>query len=118
MLILIGIGVAVGLVLTLITGILLSLGILSSSILIGLRSGHPSAGIRAFLLQCGVLAGIPIGAGCAWLAQSFFEAYGSGWQVLVYGAIGGAASGVIVALFLDLILRRLQAWASAKLPVV
>src|ERR1044071_9876724 len=89
MLILIGIGVAVGLVLCLIAGILLSLGILSSSILIGLRSDNPSAGIRAFLLQCGVFAGIPVGAACAWLAQSFFETYGSGLPGLVFGAAGG-----------------------------
>lgn len=116
-LVLIGIGVAVGLVACAVAGALLTLGVVSSSVFIGVRSGRPSAGIRAFLLQCGVFAGIPAGAVCAWLVQSFFESYGSGWPVLIYGAIGGAVSGIIVALLLDWISRRFQAWASARLSV-
>ena len=40
---------------------------------------------------------------------------GSGWLVLFYGALGGAVSGVIVALLLSFIFRRLHTWASAKL---
>jgi hypothetical protein len=114
-LVLIGVGVAIGLVACLIAGTLLSLGVISSSIFIGVRSRRALFGIRAFLLQCGVFAGIPAGAVCAWLAQSFFETYGSGWPVLVYGAIGGAVSGVVIALFLDFIWRRFHAWATARL---
>ena len=76
-LVLIGVGLAIGLVACTLGGILVGLGVVSSSFIIGFRSGRSSAGIRAFLLQCGILAGIPAGAVCAWLAQSFFTAYGS-----------------------------------------
>jgi hypothetical protein len=109
-LVLIGVGVAVGLV-----AVLLGIGVISSSVVIGVRSGRAAVGIRVFLLQCGILAGIPAGAVCAWLVQSFFEAYGGGWPVLVYGALGGAFAGVCVALFLDFISRRFHAWASSRL---
>ena len=112
---LIGVGVAVGLVACALTAALLGIGVISSSVFVGMRSGRASSGIRVFLLQCGILAGIPAGAVCAGLAQSFFAAYGSGWPVLVYGAMGGAFAGLSVALLLDFISRRLQAWASVRL---
>lgn len=113
-LVLIGVGIAVGLVGCAVAAVLLTLGVVSSSFVIGLRSGRPAVGIRAFLLQCGILAGIPAGAVFAWLAQSFFAAYGSGWPVIIYGAAGGAVAGVLVALLLDFITRRLHIWASAR----
>lgn len=113
-LILIGIGVAVGLVACALAAGLLGLGVVSSSFIIGLRARRPEAGIRAFLLQCGILAGVPAGAVCAWLAQAFFAAYGSGWPVFIYGALGGAVAGLVVALLLDFLFRRLQNWASAR----
>lgn len=113
-LVLIGIGVAVGLVGCLLTALLVGLGVVSSSFFIGLRTGRAAAGIRAFLLQCGILAGLPAGAVCAWLAQAFFAEYGAGWPVLVYGALGGAFAGLLVALLLDFVSRRLHRWATSR----
>ncbi|MGB8168999.1 MAG: hypothetical protein WCF18_15990 [Chthoniobacteraceae bacterium] len=113
-LVLIGVGVAVGLVGCVLAVMLLGLGVISSSAFIGLRSGRPGLGFRVFLLQCGLLAGIPAGAVCAWLAQSFFAAYGAGWPVLLYGALGGAFSGVLVALVIDFTARHLHVWASLR----
>ena len=114
-LILIGIGAAVGLVICAVAAVLVAVGILSSSVVVGLLSRRPAAGIRAFLLQCALLAGIPSGILCAWLAHGIFTAYGTGWTVLLYGALGGAAAGLIVVFFLDFIFRRLHGWASARL---
>ena len=114
-LVLIGVGIAVGLVACVLAAGLLGLGVVSSSFVIGIRSGHPAAGIRAFLVQCGILAGVPAGAACAWLGKRFSEAFSGDWMVLLYGALGGAIAGIIVALALDFISRRLQAWASARL---
>ena len=74
-------------------------------------------GVRAFLLQCGVLAGVPAGILCAWLAHAFFEAYGDGWPVFVYGALGGVLGGVIIALLLAFIYGRLHSWTAAKLAL-
>jgi len=114
-LILIGAGFAIGLVACCFAAILVGVGVLSSSVLIGLLSRRPSAGVRAFLLQCGILAGAPAGAVCAWLAYSIFKSYGSSWVILLYGALGGAVVGIIIALLLDFISRRLHKWASARL---
>jgi hypothetical protein len=113
-LVLIGVGVAVGLVASVLAMALVGIGVLSASFVVGIRTGRAASGIRAFLLQCGVLAGIPAGAVCAWLAQAFFAAYGTGWLVLVYGALGGAVAGVVVAFLLDFVSRRLHVWASAR----
>jgi hypothetical protein len=113
-LVLIGVGVAIGLFACAVAAGLLGLGVISSSIFVGVRSGRPAAGMRAFLLQCGILAGVPAGAVCAYLAKSFFEAYGGDWRVFVYGGIGGGVAGVIVALLIDFSSRRLAGWASAR----
>jgi hypothetical protein len=114
-LILIGIGIAVGLVASVLVAALLGLGVLSSSFLIGFRSGRPAAGIRAFLLMVGILAGIPAGAVCAWLAHAFFNAYGNDVRVLFFGALGGGIAGVVLALMVDFVSRRVYASVSARL---
>jgi hypothetical protein len=116
-LILVGVGIVVGLVACCVTAVLVGVGIVSSSVVVGLFSRSPVAGIRAFLLQCGVLAGIPAGILCAWLAHSIFEAYGSGWLVFLYGALGGALGGFIIAFLVDFIFRRLHAWTAARLAL-
>jgi hypothetical protein len=116
-LILIGVGIVVGLIACGVAAVLLGVGIVSSSVVVALFSRSSLAGIRALLLQCGVLAGIPAGIVCAWLAHSIFEAYDSSWLVFFYGALGGVVSGVIIALLVDFIFWRLHKWAAAKLPL-
>lgn len=116
-LILIGVGIVVGLVVCGVAAVLVGVGVISSSVVVGLFSRSSAAGVRAFLLQCGVLAGIPAGMLCAWLAHSIFEAYGSGWLVFLYGALGGALGGVIIALLVNFIYRRASTWAAAKLAL-
>ena len=117
-LILVGAGIVLGLVVCAVTAVLVAVGVVSSSVVVGLFSRSSTAGVSAFLLQCGVLAGAPAGILCAWLAHSFFEAYGSGWPILVYSGLGGALGGIIIALLLTLIYRRLHRWAAAKLALV
>ena len=113
-LVLVGIGIAIGTIACIIATVLVGLGVISSSFFVALRAGRPSAGFRAFLLQCGVLAGIPAGAVCAWLGVHFFAAAGGELPILIYGALGGALAGVIVALMLDFVSFRLNGWASAR----
>jgi hypothetical protein len=113
-LILVGFGIAVGLVACGLAAALTGLGVISSSVLVGMRSGRAAAGIRAFLLQCGVLAGLPAGAVCAWLVQALVTEQGTTWPVLLFGALGGAVAGTLVALCLDFVSRWLHAWASAR----
>lgn len=117
-LILIGVGIVLGLVLCAVTAVLVAVGVVSSSVVVGLLSRSSTAGVRAFLIQCGVLAGFPAGILCAWLAHSFFEAYGSGWPIFLYGGLGGALGGIIIALLVAFIYGRLHRWAAAKLALV
>jgi len=114
-LVLVGIGVVIGLVACALTALLLTMGIISSSIFVGVRSGRAASGLRAFLVQIGLLCGIPAGALCAWVAKSFFAAYGGDLSILFFGALGGAFAGVIIALMLDYLSRRAGAWAGAHL---
>ena len=112
-LILIGVGIALGLIASAVAAALLGVGVISSSVVVGLLSRNSLTGVRAFLLQCGIVAGVPAGILCAWLGHSLFEAYGSGWVVFVYGALGGILGGIIIALLVDFIVRRLHGWAAA-----
>jgi hypothetical protein len=114
-LILIGVGIVVGFVACCITAGLFAIGALSSSVIVGLITRRPVAGIRAFLLQCALLAGIPAGILCAWVAHSILSAAGPGWLISLYGALGGAVAGLVIALLLDFIFRRSHRWASARL---
>jgi hypothetical protein len=115
-LILIGVGIVVGVVVCGVAAALVAVGVLSSSVVVGLLTRRPVAGIRVFLLQCALLAGIPSGILCAWLVHYALSAVGPGWLISLYGAIGGAVAGVIIALLLDFTFRRLHTWAAAKLP--
>jgi hypothetical protein len=116
-LVMVGIGIGLGLVAAALAAVLLGFGVISSSVFVGVRSGRAGSGIRAFLLQIGVLVGIPAGAVCAWLGKSIFEAYSNlhGWTVLAYGAIGGAIAGVLVALMMNFIAGRISLWAGGRL---
>ena len=111
---LVGVGLAVGLVACALGGFLLSVGVLSSSVLVGVCSGRAAWGVRAFVWQAGVLAGAPAGAVGAWMAQGLLASVDRAtWAALAGGALGGAAGGLCVALTLDFCLRRLHRWAAA-----
>jgi hypothetical protein len=115
MLILIGVGIVVGVVLCCVAAFLCAVGVISSSVVIGVVSRRPSAAVRAFLFQCALIAGIPSGILCAWIAHSVFSVSADVWLISLYGVLGGAVAGLIIALLLDFISRRVQRWASAKL---
>ena len=114
-LILIGVGAVIGLIACTIAALLAGVGVLSSSMVIGFVTRRPLAGVRAFVLQCALIAGVPSGILCAWLLHSVFAAAGPGWLISFYGALGGAAAGLIIALSLDFVFRRLHRWASGRL---
>jgi len=114
-LVLIGVGIVIGLVVCAITAILLAVGVLSTSVVAGLITRRPITAVRVFLLECGVLAGVPAGILCGWIIYYVRSAAGSGWLISLYGAVGGAIAGVVVALLLDFAFRRARAWTSAKM---
>lgn len=114
MLVLIGIGIAVGLFACAIAAALVTLGVISSSVALGFFTKRPATAVRAFLLQCGVLAGIPAGAVTAWVGRAFLEKVDQSWMVAVYGGIGGALAGALLALLLDFIFRPTHAWVEQR----
>lgn len=126
MIVLIGIGIGIGLFACVIAAGLVALGVVSSSVALGFFTKRPATAVRALLLQCGVLAGIPAGAVTAWIGRAIFEKVDQSWMIAVYGGIAGAFAGALVALLLDFIFRRTHAWLeertkrqddAARLPV-
>jgi hypothetical protein len=114
-LILIGVGIVVGAIVSAVAAALVALGVVSSSLVAGLLTRRPIIGVRAFLLQCALLAGIPSGILCAWLVHYTVAAAGPGWLISLYGALGGSVAGVVIALLLDFVFRRLHHWGTARL---
>ena len=114
MVVLIGVGIGIGLVACAIAACLAMLGVVSSSVALGLFTKRPATAVRALLLQCGILAGIPAGAVTAWVGRSVLEHVDESWMIAVYGGIGGAFAGALLALLLDFIFRRTHAWVEQR----
>ncbi|MBK1880943.1 hypothetical protein JIN85_00870 [Luteolibacter pohnpeiensis] len=104
-LVLMGVGIAIGLFACLILSALMALGVISSSLVIGFKSGKYSHGIRAFFLQCGVVAGLPAGCVCTWLAVKIFDIPIQSWIAIGAGALAGALAGLLTGLVLDQLFR-------------
>ena len=116
-LVLIGVGIAAGFVICAFAALLVGLGVISSSVIVGMFSGRATDGLRVFLLQCGIIAGVPAGALGALLASSLVaELQGmADWPVLIGGGLCGGLAGITVALLLHLMSQRLHAWATLRL---
>ena len=115
MVVLIGAGIGIGLFACAIAAGLAMLGVVSSSVALGFVTKRPATAVRALLLQCGILAGIPAGAVTAWVGRSVLEHVDESWMIAVYGGIGGAFAGAMLALLLDFIFRRTHAWVEERM---
>lgn len=96
-LMLIGVGIALGLVACAAGGGLLATGVVSSSVIVGFWKRRTLAGVQMFFVQCGILAGAPVGAVLAWIAWHVWPMIDGEWHVLAAGAAGGAIAGLITA---------------------
>jgi hypothetical protein len=114
MIVLIGVGIGIGLFACAITALLVMLGVVSSSVALGFFTKRPATAVRALLLQCGILAGIPAGAVTAWVGRAFLDKVDESWLIAVYGGIAGAFAGAVLALMLDFIFRRTHLWVEAR----
>ncbi len=115
MIVLIGVGIGIGLFACIVAAALGMLGVVSSSVALGFFTKRPATAVRALLLQCGILAGIPAGAITAWVGRAFLEKVDASWMIAVYGGIGGAFAGALLALMLDFIFRRTHAWVEGRI---
>jgi hypothetical protein len=105
LLVLIGIGFAIGLACVACAAVLVSLGVVSSSVLIGLVRRRFASGLRAFHYQALALIGWPCGVGAFWLGYAVFDLHFRQRYVLLTGSIAGILAGLLVAYLLDLSLR-------------
>lgn len=117
-----GVGIVLGLAAVSALLALVGLGVVSSSLLIGLRTGRSQAGIRVFLIQGCLLAAVPAGALIAWAGYEWAQVQevpfplvnSAALMAAGAGAVAGALAGLAVALMLAAISHRLHAWAAAR----
>ena len=92
------------------TVMLVFLGIVSSSVIIGFLRKQPSAGVRAFVIQGCAVAGIVCGIVGFWLARCVFELELSWWPWTLYAAICGLLFGVLIAGGVNYAWNRVYRW--------
>ena len=108
--ILVGVGIAIGLAIVALVAALVGLGIVSSSVVVGIVRRRPGDAFRALFLQLGAAVGIVAGVGVLWLMVSLLDlALGLGWVILVGGLVG-LASGLAIGLMFNFAWTRLLAW--------
>lgn len=101
LLILIGIGIVIGLVSAACTGLLVALGIVSSSALVAVLTRRLSTGLRAFHYQMAAAISVPCGITAMLFCGEMLK-----WQmrfrdVLLLGSAVGIAAGLALAFILD-----------------
>lgn len=85
-------------------GVLLALGVVSSSVILGLARRRVSDGLRAAFVQVAAIFAMPLGIGSAWSAARMAHL---GWRWYTSAAVGavaglaaGAAGGSLLWMFL------------------
>jgi hypothetical protein len=111
---LLGIGLAVGIVVCALAGALAALGILSSSAAIGFIRRSPASGFRVLFLQLGAVAGIPCGFAGAWLVSALAHSHWSLTARLLMGGTAGLVCGVLVAWLFNFVWGKIGAWILAR----
>lgn len=101
MLVLLGICLAIAAITAACLLVLVALGILSTSVLIGILRRKFSSGLRALHYQvCSAIA-LPVGAALAWLGVWLFDASGHLPVAIAIGALSGVCAGLTIAYILD-----------------
>jgi hypothetical protein len=107
---LLGIGLALGIVLCAVAGALAAFGILSSSVAIGFIRRSPASGVRALIIQVGALGGIPCGIGAACLVSWLAHSQWSMTARLLVGGFCGLIGGIVVAWLFNFVWSKIAAW--------
>jgi hypothetical protein len=111
---LLGLGLAAGIVVCALAGALTAFGILSSSVAIGIIRRSPASGFRALFVQVGAVAGIPCGIAAMWLVSWLAGTHWSAaWRILA-GSVCGLGCGVAVALLFNFAWGRAARWLLSR----
>lgn len=82
-------------------------GILSSSIVIGLYNRSFSKGFKSFVIGVPAVLGLFGGAGIFWIVNLFMH-WWSDWTAVISGAIVGGVSGAVLGFFAFFIIQKLS----------
>ena len=102
---LIGAGIVATAILAVSGAILIALGMVSSSVFIGILRRRFSSGFRALHYQFFAIAAVPAGVGSLWLGARLFSTHLSLRDVFVIGSIAGVCGGLALAFALDRLAR-------------
>jgi hypothetical protein len=103
----IGIGSIVSIAILLLLFAFISVGILSSSIIIGLSRRSLTAGFKTFIISITIVVGIILGITTLYLANYLFDLQLAHSTTLWMGAGGGLMAGVILGLLAFVLLQQL-----------
>ena len=92
------------------TALLVLLGIVSSSVIIGFLRKRPGAAVGALVIQFGAVVGIVCGVVAFWLAKYLFDLGLAFWPLTLYGAICGLVFGVVIGVLLNFAWNRAYRW--------
>ena len=98
---LVGIGIVIGAICAVCAALLVALGVVSSATLLALLRRRLSTGFRALHYQFTVLMGLPSGAAAGYFGAGFLHLSFRQREVLLWGAVGGAAAAGLLALASD-----------------
>lgn len=102
------IGVAVALGIAAITVGFITMGILSSSVFVGLSKRSVGAAFKTFLYLSLSAAGAIAGAACFFIVCNIFHLSISNRASITTGIIGGIAGGILLSYLISLIMRRIS----------
>ncbi len=97
MLILVGTGIVAAVVTLLAAAMLVGLGIISTSVAVGIVQRRARSGFRVFFLLCGAAGGVPAGIGTTMTVSWLFNLHFPWRWIIGGGAVCGAIAGLIVA---------------------
>ncbi|HVG13088.1 MAG TPA: hypothetical protein VM843_08790 [Flavisolibacter sp.] len=113
--ILVGIGIALGTAGLLLTFALVSAGILSTSVLVGLKKKSVTKGFRTLLYVSSAVGGVAVASAGLYLINRFYDLQLAAPTALVIGALSGGAGGILLGYLLQLMLIRLSAYFRQRL---
>lgn len=117
MLMCIGFGAVVAVVAFMVLAGFISLGIITTSVYIGLRKRSVSKGANAFIMICTSLFGIISGGISTWALNTVYS-WTSAGPAIATGVVAGLLGGLILGLFITRILTILINFTDKKLNII
>ncbi len=115
-LLLIGVGLALGVAIALVSFVAVALGIISTSVAVGLVRKRPTAGLRAFFYQTCVFVFGCSGVFLSWLVSTLFELQLPALSILLSGGISGVCVGLLFGALHSWLLDLFQKLLAKAIP--